>query len=199
MISNIHNEALVFCQTLLSNSICSNYQFHNLGHTKEVHKNVLLIADEENITSNEKEILAISALFHDTGYSEIYKGHEKISMQIAEEFLKNRNFDSDGISSVINCIAATRMPHEPHNILEKIICDADFAHLASTAYLQKIALLRKEWSYFLGMNFLDEEWKTLNINFLSNHHYHTNFGMTIMEKYKLNNLLLLEETLVFEN
>ncbi len=120
-------------------------------------------------------------------------------MHIAEEFLRNRNFDNGVISSVINYIAATRMPQEPHNILEKIICDADFAHLASIAYLPKISLLRKEWSYFLGMNFLDEEWKTLNITFLSNHSYHTNFGKTIMEKYKLNNLLLLEETLAFEN
>ena len=86
MISNIHNEALVFCQTLLSNSICANYQFHKLGHTKEVHKNVLLIAEEENITSKEKEILAISALFHDTGYSEIYKVMKKLACTLLKNF-----------------------------------------------------------------------------------------------------------------
>jgi predicted metal-dependent HD superfamily phosphohydrolase len=194
--SKIINETRIYCETMLSTSICSNYQFHDLQHTLEVYKNVLLIAESESINAEEKEILAISALFHDTGYSQIYKGHEEISMHIAEEFLVQRNYNNDYLPSVLKCISATRMPQQPESLLEKIICDADFAHLSAANYFQKISLLRKEWSYFLGMNFTDEEWKTLNIDFLSTHKYHTNFGISFLEKRKMNNLLLLELSLV---
>jgi len=75
--SNVIKEAISYCESLLANSICVKYHFHNLQHTLEVYKSVQLIAVAEKVTSEEKEVIEISALFHDTGYSQIYKGHEK--------------------------------------------------------------------------------------------------------------------------
>jgi len=196
--SIIFNETKNYCEELLSNSICSNYQFHNLQHTREVYRNALLIADSENLTSEEKEILAISALFHDTGYSQIYKGHELVSMHIAEEFLLNIKYKRDRIDAVLNCIAATIMPQKPKSILEKIICDADLAHLAASNYLQRMEYLRKEWSSFLNLNFSNEEWMISNVEFLRSHSYHSQFGKTVLEISKWNNLRLLEESLAIK-
>ncbi|TVZ27693.1 HD domain-containing protein [Gillisia sp. Hel_I_86] len=197
--SKIIEEAKIVCASMLSTRMCSNYHFHNLQHTLEVCKSARLIAEAENITAEEKEIVSIAALFHDTGYSQIYKGHEEISMQIAEEFLTLKNCNNDYLLSVLKCIAATKMPQQPESNLEKIICDADLAHLSATNYLQRIALLREEWSCFLGMKFSDEEWRVLNIEFLANHRYHTNFGSTVLEQNKLKNLLLLEQGWVPNN
>lgn len=197
--SKIIKESKLFCEGILSTSICSNYHFHNLKHSLEVYEGVRIIAEEENITNEEKEIVSISALFHDTGYSRIYKGHEEVSVEIAEEFLTLKNYNLDHLSSVYKCIYATRMPQNPENLLEKIICDADLIHLSAPNYLQRISLLRKEWSYFLDMNFSDEEWQTLNIQFLTDHKYHTNYGRSVLEKTKSKNLVLLQQSLVPKN
>jgi hypothetical protein len=71
------------------------------------------------------------------------------------------------------------------------MCDADLFHLSSTDYILKNELLRIEWEAYMDLIFTDEDWLKLNIDFLLNHKYHTDFGNTKLEDRKLKNIELM--------
>ena len=58
--------------------------YHNLKHTEFVVEKCAEIGTAENLSDEEKELVAISAWFHDVGYFEGMKGHEERSAEIAE-------------------------------------------------------------------------------------------------------------------
>ncbi len=181
-----------YCLEILRKSRCRALPFHGIKHTVEVFENVLLIGGYENINDEEQEILNIAALFHDTGMSETYIGHEIISANYAKTYLNEHSYPKEKIKRVLKCVKATKMPQNPETLLECVVCDADLFHLASTNYLFKNELLRTEWANYMDLVFTDGEWYQLNLEFLINHTYHTNFGKTILKKGKQRNISLME-------
>ena len=107
----------------------SDSYYHNFTHTAEVAKTAEEIAGSIGINDIDKEALLIAAWFHDIGHTETCEGHEDVGIKLAENFLRENDYSEDGISKVISLINATRMPRNPQNILEEIICDADLHHL----------------------------------------------------------------------
>ncbi|WP_160128869.1 HD domain-containing protein [Kordia antarctica] len=181
------------CFDLLTHSRCKVLPFHSMQHTLEVYKNVQTIGKNENLNTEELEILKIAALFHDTGISIIYKGHEAISSKNAQIFLSYIEYPDKNIAQVMNCINATKMPQQPITKLERIICDADLLHLSSKNYMLKNELLRMEWKTHMDLIFTDEDWLNLNLNFLTGHKYHTEYGKNILEEKKEKNIKLMEK------
>ncbi len=112
----------------------SDSYYHNFTHSAEVAKATEEIADSMSINENDKEALIIAAWFHDIGHTETCEGHEDVGIDLAEKFLKENNYPKDGITKVISLINATRMPRNPKNILEEIICDADLHHLGTNRF-----------------------------------------------------------------
>lgn len=180
------------CLDLLNNSRCKILPFHNIQHTLDVFENVQIIGEFEGIDENQMEILKIAALFHDTGVSETYNGHEDISTNNAILFLHKINYSENRIEHVVNCINATKMPQHPNYELERIMCDADLFHLSSPEYFAKNLLLRKEWSQYLSLDFTDEQWETMNLNFFKTHEYKTTYGKQVLAQRKLVNMAKME-------
>ena len=141
------------CLFLLKQSRCKILPFHCVEHTLEVYKNVQTIGEYQKCNIEELEVLKIAALFHDTGVSETYKGHEDISANNAQKFLIDFNYSKTKIERVMDIIRATKMPQSPKTKLERIICDADLFHLSSNNYLVKSELVRKEWKEYIGLIF----------------------------------------------
>jgi hypothetical protein len=84
---------------------------------------------------------------------------------------------------------ATQMHHEPTNILEKIICDADSVHFKSKNYLEICELLRNEWETTCDKHFTDIEWTQENISFFTKYHrYHTPYALDNWQQGKDKNL-----------
>jgi predicted metal-dependent HD superfamily phosphohydrolase len=187
------------CLELLTHSRCNVLPFHSVKHTLEVFENVQKIGEFEEINNSDLEILKIAALFHDTGLSAAYSGHEDISANNAILFLSFLNYPQNKINAVLKCIDATKMPQRPVSLLEKIICDADLFHLSNSGFITKNKLLRLEWQVYLNWIFSDDEWIVLNSNFLKSHSYHTSFGKSHLEEGKNKNLLLFENGSVFVN
>ncbi|OQP60198.1 hypothetical protein A3860_34540 [Niastella vici] len=78
----------------------------------------------------------IAAWFHDTGY--LFAGryeHEQKGVEIMRELLIKLTRDSELIDEIEDCIMATKMPRNPKNILEEIICDADTYHLGTEHFI----------------------------------------------------------------
>lgn len=181
------------CIKLLSYSTDKVLPYHNLQHTLDVFNNVGIIGKHENISNEEMEILQIAALFHDTGILEKFIGHEDVSADNAHFFLEKINYPKQKTEQVLQCIMATKMPQSPKSKLERIICDADLFHLASPRYFMKNELLRSEWEINLNIIYSDEEWQTLNFNFLKNHSYFTSYCKSELEEKKINNSNLLQQ------
>ena len=181
-------KALKYSKKIILNSRCKDLPFHNLEHTLEVYKNLIKIGTYENIGYEELEPIIIAGLFHDTGNAFRFDGHEDVSATYAILYMEKNGYDEDFIEKVCGFIKATKIPQNPRNIYESIICDADLHHLGTESYQTKNKLLRREWQNFLGFEYSDEEWLILNIKFLQNHRFHSQYGRLKLEPQKQINL-----------
>ncbi len=159
--------------SLLTEKLSEGHTYHNLPHTLAVRKAVLELGRISKITDEELEILELSALLHDTGFTEKYTGHEAASVRIAQELLEAQAYPLEKMNQVFACIAATAVDRTPHNRLEEIMKDADLSNLGSDRYLEILHGLRQEWARMLGQHYSDTEWFELNHRFFKQHLYYT--------------------------
>ena len=193
--SHILSKVRKHCSELIHKSRCYFFPFHNWNHTSEVFKNVYKIGRYESIEEELLEPLLIAALFHDTGTAVEFKEHEKSSAINAHRFLRFENYPQQRIEVVVECIMATRMPQNPQNILQEILCDADLMHLGTDSFFRKNRQLRKEWAQYLNKQYSDMEWYALNVRFLEGHSYHTGYARKHLEPVKHENLKILKSLL----
>src|SRR5689334_15379659 len=125
-------QASTYVTDLLSHNLSKDIKFHTLRHTQEVVAACEKLSEYSHMSDDDRLILILAAWFHDTGYtSGDAKDHETTSIQLATNFLNEHNADEDLKNKVIGCINATRMPQNPTNELERILCDADLFHLGT--------------------------------------------------------------------
>ena len=173
----------------------ANNVYHNSDHTKEVVKAGKTIAKGMRLSDDDVEIIILAALFHDLGYLEIIKGHEKISDRYAEEFLKKEKYPDKKIIKIKGCILATKVPQKPKNILEKVICDSDLSHLGKESFSKRNNMFRDEFEFHFGRTLTDKEFLKMSINFLKNHKFFTKYAIENLEPRKQKNLYKLKEAL----
>ena len=169
--------------------------YHNLTHTAEVAKVAEEIADAMGINSNDKEALLIAAWFHDIGHTEKCEGHEDIGIAMARKFLQENNYPSDGIEKVVSLIDATRMPRNPKNVLEEIICDADLHHLGTDKFDVKGELFKNELEALSCCKIPEKEWITNNLKFFKQHKFYTDYAKQRFETQKNINYFKIEKKL----
>ena len=174
---------------LLNTDLERAYVYHNLAHTQRVVEKTKELTENLKIAKTAAENLEIAAWFHDTGFVKGAENHEEESVKIAVEFLKNNKVSDKRIEAISNLIMATKMDHVAKDDLEKIISDADCAHLASKNFLDYTTLLRKEWELTGFKNVSDEEWVAGNIDFFSQkHRFKTDYALKNWTKIKEKNL-----------
>ena len=192
-----------FVVHLINDELDSGYTYHNLAHTQNVVSNASKLADLAALHDEEKALLAISAWFHDTGYTVSIDMHEEHSASLASKFLNSQQFPKEKVDMVSNLILATRLGYEPKTQLEKIICDADTGHLGSKDFMAVSELLRKEWELKCNKTLTDAEWIQENIDFLTNkHRFYSDEASAIWDETKgknLSRLLKLQNKLKGEN
>lgn len=184
----IVEKAFVYVTGLMVERLDRTLHFHNLQHTLNVFEAVNEISAHTELDYEAVTNLQLAALFHDTGYVFQYTGHEDVSKAIAGTYLIQQGYHKGLFDPILECIEATKMPQSPHNLVQQVICDADFYHFAQPDYLQQADNLRKEWEIHLNRVFTDEAWSQLNINMLSNHTYFTDYGKTVMQAIKQQNI-----------
>ncbi|HKG69195.1 MAG TPA: hypothetical protein VKA92_10020, partial [Segetibacter sp.] len=132
---------------------------------------------------NDLLLLKISALYHDVGFLQIYTGHEEISCEVAGKELFEFGFSKEQIEKICGMIRATKVPQQPFNVLEEVICDADLDYLGRNDFFQIGEGLFKE---FLDQKIVSDEksWNSLQVRFLENHHYFTTTAKERRQKQK---------------
>jgi putative nucleotidyltransferase with HDIG domain len=173
----------------------SESYYHNFTHTAEVAKVAEEIADAIGIRNDDKEALVIAAWFHDVGHIKTCEGHEDVGIEMAIRFLRENNYPEDGIEKVVGLINATRMPRNPKNILEEIICDADLHHLGTSNFEKKADLFKNEVEAQKGCEIPEVEWLKGNIKFLKEHKYYTGYAKQRFETQKNINYIKTEKKL----
>ena len=106
-----------------------NLYYHNLKHTIDVVVQTEIIGLEEKVTDEEMLLLKTAALFHDAGFLLAYVDHEEMGAQLVKSILPRFNFSEEQIQQIADLISATKLPHQPKNLLEQIMCDADLDYL----------------------------------------------------------------------
>lgn len=176
-----------FIRSLLPEQVSKDHCYHNLAHTIAVVESCRLLAAQHDLSKEQGDILELAAWFHDAGFTETYEGHEQASVALASSFLKDQGVEAAVIAEVNRCILATLVNHEPSDLLEKIIRDADLSNLGRADYLAILAGLRHEWEVFTDTTYTDQEWYKLNYDFLKGHSYHTSIATKLYDpQRKLN-------------
>ncbi|MFI5133230.1 MAG: Pycsar system effector family protein [Chitinophagales bacterium] len=187
------SKLLVDAQALVSdlflNKVNKSIKFHNLEHTQGVVMACEEIAGYYQLNDEDRLALTISAWFHDTGFSSgDSHGHEDVSIHLATTFLQEHHADPLLIKKVTSCIEATKMPQSPKNLLEQILCDADLFHLGTGEFTERNKLLREELIGFSKQDISKKQWRKMNISFLENHKYFTDYGKRRLQPVKEKNL-----------
>lgn len=191
---NLIEQSEDFVSNLLKDKLSNLYSYHNFNHTLTVVNAVKELCKKEDVTAEEKEVLLVAAWFHDSGYINGYERHEEESVKIAASFLKEKEVSDEFIAQVSSLILATVKEYIPKTHLEKIIKDADFAHLMGTEYATTCELLRIELKNTWNLNFSNAEWAKENLNFLMNkHRFYTDYALRKWQPLKEKNLLMVQK------
>lgn len=189
-------EAKEFITNLFRERLDSKYSYHNLEHTKNVVTGIETICKAENIDQEKTDTLLLAGWFHDAGYINGGENHEKRSVKIALDFLLDKNVSDNIQQKVSDLILSTTFNYTPKNRLEKIIKDADHAHLAHINYPDSLEKLRTEWEHSINKKYCNSDWFLLNIEFLKKHQYYTKFAQKEWQTLKEKNLALIEQKLL---
>ena len=181
---------------LYHTNVSKRIHFHTLQHTQEVLSASEILAEHYQLADEDRFALSLSAWFHDTGYcGGSAKGHEELSIQMAEKFMNEHKVSQPVIDKVKGCINATRIPQTPTSLIEQIICDADLFHLGTEDFREKNRLLRQELNDFGGLDLSKKDWRRLNVDFLEKHNYFTSYAKENLQPLKTVYLDELKEKL----
>ena len=86
------------------------------------------------------------------------------------------NFSKEDIQIVNGLIKSTKVPQRPQTVLEQIICDVDLDYLGRDDFYPISNLLYRELKAFSMVSNLND-WNKIQIRFLENHEYHTDFAI----------------------
>ncbi len=177
-------EAENYVQKIFEERISSDYAYHNFSHTREVVEAAVEIGLQYNLSEQEMRNLQLSAWFHDAGYYGGAEGHEERSCELAENFLRERDYPDEDIKSVLSCIRATQLPQKPQSIMESILCDADLHHLGNEMYWDRCGRVRQELLQTKGIIMSEQEWVDFELGFMMRHQYHTEVARELYSKRK---------------
>ena len=164
--------------------ISEKYAYHNLQHTINVVNAVKEICAKEEVGAAATELLEIAAWFHDLGYNEGAEGHEKRGADYAREFLKENDYAEAGITTIRNCILATKYPQVPTTLFQKILCDADLSHLGKDIYWNRCGKVREELALVKNLVMNERDWIDFELEFMQNHQFQTTTGKALYDKNK---------------
>lgn len=167
------NKAEQFISDLFKNHLSEKLLYHNITHTSEVAEIVTKLGEKAGLKKQQLEDLEMAAWFHDSGYIQKYTGHEDVSAEIAEDWLKEEGLPDDRISHIKALILSTKKEHTPETLEEELLYDADIAHVGRKRFFRKGELLRVEYENFLNKTYSELEWEELQYDFLVNHHFIT--------------------------
>jgi predicted metal-dependent HD superfamily phosphohydrolase len=172
-----------FICSQLKENLSPSLLYHNIEHTLDVLDVAMKIAEAEQISTGEINLLRIAVLFHDAGFIYVYQDHEAKGCEMARECLPRFGFTKTQIDMICQMIMTTMIPQRPKTILDRIIADADLDYLGRNDVYIIAQKLHNEMHLH---NLLTDEnkWIPFQIEFLKQHHYFTDYSRKNREANK---------------
>tara|TARA_R110000868_G_scaffold81946_2_gene231707 strand:+ start:21620 stop:22765 length:1146 start_codon:yes stop_codon:yes gene_type:complete len=180
---------------LMNEKLKTDFIYHNFSHTQFVVKHIIEIAEGENLSKEDTEIVVLAGWFHDTGYTIDVKKHENHSIAIAKIFFEEQNYPIEKAEKVYDAILGTIQNQPPTNYLQQIVSDADLSHLASSNYTEIAEILKTEFETTCNLYFTKIEWLEENRKVFKNHKFYTKYSNVNWTTQKNRNLLELNKAL----
>jgi len=167
--------------------------YHGIHHVEDVTNACLNLAGQERVTDEEAiKLLRTAALYHDSGFMNTYQKHEEEGCRIVREMLPDFGYTESQIELVCGMIMATKIPQNPRNHLEQIICDADLDYLGREDFEPIAETLFQELK--IRKIVTDQQsWNQIQIKFLTAHHYWTKSATKQRASAKAKHLAYLVE------
>lgn len=185
--------ATTFILNKLRNELSSDLKYHDVNHTKDVLQAVQFIAQQEGVSRHDFHLLSTAALFHDTGYIVSPNNHEVSSCHIALEELPNYGYRKEDMEQICLLIMATKVPQQPEDHLQQIICDADLDYLGRPDFFTRSEKLYAELM-LLGDISSRKEFLQMQLQFLAAHRYFTATANRLRNKQKEEHLNKLRKS-----
>jgi predicted metal-dependent HD superfamily phosphohydrolase len=179
---------------ILNTELPKKLYYHGTHHSLNALKACEKYLKSENIRGEKAKLLRIGILLHDIGYTVSKANHEDYSLSISEKLMTNFGFSKENINIVKGLITATKKTETPKNILENIISDVDLDYLGGPDYYKISHQLFKELKAVSNIK-TKNEWNKIQIKFLENHKYYTNFALKFRQPEKEKRLQELKSKL----
>jgi adenylate cyclase len=157
--------------------------YHNVKHTVDVVTEVELIGWGEGCSDEEILLLKTAGLFHDAGHTVAYDNHEFYGTELAREMLPKYNYTQEQIDRICEIIMATKLPPQPKNLLEDIICDSDLDYLGRSDFIPVSNTLYEELKAQNKIGTLND-WNKIQVKFITGHQYFTKTARSLREVNK---------------
>lgn len=177
---------------ILHNKLSDDLYYHGVHHTLDALKSSKVYLKHIKISKHESKLLRLGILLHDIGFAEASEDHELKGVEIAQRILTQHHFATQDIQIITGLILATRIPQRPRSLLEKIICDVDLDYLGRSDFYEIGDQLYRELKVYKGLNDRNE-WNRLQIKFLEQHRYHTEFAIQNRQPQKEQRILELKK------
>ncbi|PZX57728.1 hypothetical protein LV84_01857 [Algoriphagus ratkowskyi] len=167
--------------------------YHNLEHTLSIVDRVREIGLYYKLEKSELEEVFFSGWLHDVGY---WNGkaleHELRGAEFAQTFLQELGLTQKRIDNICRAILATKVPQQPSNLFESILCDADLYHLSSDQCYAQTLLLKQEFEQLNEQKVDLLDWLRNSEKFMVDHQYHTTYALKFFKPGKDKNLKFLK-------
>lgn len=175
---------------LLASELAENLYYHDIKHTADVIRAAERLCYMEGVTGQDALLVKTASLFHDCGFTKQYIDNEECAIEMAEELLPRFGYSASQIKTVAEIIAVTRIPHNPQNHLQEIMCDADLDYLGREDFPPISDNLRKE---LMAYNIIKtaKEWDGIQVRFFGLHKFFTASAVKIRGAKKAEHLQMI--------
>ena len=188
MNDNIYKKVAQHVTKLFEEYSHSNLVYHSLDHTRKVVKRAQEIAAHYQLKERDMLTVYVAAWFHDVGhlFADVTT-HEVKSIEMMKEFMNQQGAEESLISEIENCVMATRMPHQPKNLNEEILCDADTYHFGTKEFRKTNKLVKSEYELRNYTTFL-MDWDKNTLDLLEGHQFFTSYCQVLLSEGKHKNI-----------
>lgn len=164
--------AKAFILRQLENDLSDHLFYHGVHHTLDVLQRSIELCEAEQVGAYETNIVKTAALYHDCGFLESNIEHERLGCEIANRTLPQFHYSTSEIEIICGMIRATKVPQNPQNHFEAILCDADLDYLGRDDFKKIGTTLFEELKVYKILE-SEEEWNRMQVTFLQSHTFFT--------------------------
>lgn len=178
-----HEGAIKYILDRLEKELPEHLLYHGHRHTIDVLESVERIGRHQSIDKTGLRLLSVAAAYHDCGFIYSHLNHEERGCKVVRDILPTFGFESDNIETICSMIMATKVPQQPSGTLSNILCDADLDYLGRSDFKPIAHNLFLELKY-LGIVTDEKKWNIIQLGFLRQHSYHTDYGKSMRQPLK---------------